>query len=176
MCHNIYDCNYSCYTNFAVTLFYNSQSDNKAKSSEVTLLFQTQGLINQAFQQNLSVNLLLYTDCTDSRTGNCTHGYGVPINQLDICVQCDQHSLPGWMFILIQLLQVTVVVLIIIVFNIQLTNGYMIGVVFYCQMISVVYPNLSFNVVFDSNYDLYNYDCSIEDVKWYIIPCNIYLI
>ena len=169
-----YDCNYCYYTNFGVTLFYNSH--NMAKSSEVTLLFQTQGLISQTLQQNLSVNLILYTDCTDSRTGKCVSGYGVPINQLDKCVQCDQHpSIPSWVvFILIQLLPITVVVLIIIVFNIQLTNGFMIGVIFYCQMISIVYPNLSLNVVFDSNYNLYNYDCSINDVKWYIIPCNIF--
>ena len=77
------------------------------------------------------------------------------------------------MFILIQLLPVTIVVLIIIVFNIQLTNGFMIGLVFYCQMISVVYPNVSFNVIFVSNYFNY-YGCAINKVKWYIIPCNIF--
>ena len=94
-------------------------------SNEVILSFQTQGFMDQNLQHNLSVNLL---DCTDSRTGKCTLGYGVPINQLDRCVQCDQNpSLPGWIkFILIQLLPVTIVVLIIIVFNIQLTNGFMI--------------------------------------------------
>ena len=78
------------------------------------------------------------------------------------------------MFILIQLLPVTLVVLIIIVFNIQLTNGYMIGVVFYFQMISVVYPNLSLNIMIDSNDYLYNYDRSINEIKWYIMPCNIF--
>ena len=77
-------------------------------------------------------------------------------------------------FILVQLLPVTVVVLIIIVFNIQLTNGFMIGVVFYCQMISIVYPNLSLNLVFGSNDYLYNYNCSINYAKLYIMPCNIF--
>ena len=170
-----YDCNYNCSRSFPITLFYNSQSDNMAKSSDVMLSFQTQGFINQTLQQNLSVYLFMYTNCSDSRTGKCDPGYGVPINQLDRCVQCDQHpSIPGWVwFILIQLLPVTIVVLIIIVFNIQLTNGFMIGVVFYCQMISVVYPNLSLNLVIDSNYFNY-YDCSINKIKWYILPCNIF--
>ena len=167
-----YDCNYNYYGSFPITLINNLQM---AKSIKVMLSFQTEGLINQALQQNLSVNLFMYTDCSDSRTGNCSLGNGVPINQLDRCFQCDQHpSIPGWVrFILIQLLPVTVVVFIIIVFNMQLTNGFMIGVVFYCQMISVVYPNLTLNVVFDSYY--FNYDkCSINNIKWYIIPCNIF--
>ena len=78
------------------------------------------------------------------------------------------------MFILIQLLPVTLVVLIITVFNIQLTDGFMIGVVFYCQMISIVYLNLSLNVAIDSNGYFYNYDRSINEIKWYIMPCNIF--
>ena len=159
---------------FVITLINN----NTINSSEVILSIQTDLSIVHTLESNLSIILKQFTDtdCTDSRIGKCTHGYGVPINQLDMCVQCDQHSLPGWMFILVQLLPVTVVVLIIIVFNIQLTSGFMIGVVFYCQMISIVYPSLSLNVVIDSNlYNyFYNYDCPINNVKWYIMPCNIF--
>ena len=168
----VYQCDSYNLGSFPIILFYNSKSDNMTNSNKIRLSFRTQGLMNQNLQHNLSVNLL---GCTDSRTGKCDPGYGVPINQLDRCVQCDQHpSIPGWvMFILIQLLPVTVVVFILIVFNMQLTNGFMIGVVFYCQMISVVYPNLSLNVVFDINYFNY-YDCSFNNVKWYIIPCNIF--
>ena len=160
---------------FVLTLFNNSTIN----SSEVILSIQTNLSIIQTLESNLSIILKQSTkqstdlDCTDSRTGKCTHGYGVPINQLDMCVQCDQNlSLPGWMFILVQLLPVTVVVLIIIIFNIQLTNGYMIGVVFYYQMISVVYPNLSLNLAIDSND--YNINCPINNTKWYIMPCNIF--
>ena len=168
-----YDTTYFDYwtRDFVITLFNN----NTINSSEVMLSIQTDLSIVHTLESNLSI-ILKQSDCTDRRIGKCTHGYGVPINQLDRCVQCDQHSLPGWMFILIQLLPVTVVVLIIIVFNIQLTNGFMIGVVFYCQMISIVYPSLSLNVVLDSNlYNYpYNYNCPINDVKWYIMPCNIF--
>ena len=92
----------------------------------------------------------------DSRKGAHALGYGIPINQLNRCVQYDQYPLPDWIiFILIQLLPVTIVVLIIIVFNIQLTNGFMIGLVFYCQMISIVYPNLRINVIFEMYYTNY---------------------
>ena len=172
-CHTIY---YDCQIDgFMITLFNN----NTINSSEVILSIKTNLSIVQTLESNLSIILKQSTkqstDCTDSRIGKCTRGYGVPINHLDMCVQCDQHSsLPGWVFILVQLLPVTVVVLIIIVFNIQLTNGFMIGVVFYCQMISVVYPGLSLNVAIDSNDYLDNYNCPINDVKWYIMPCNIF--
>ena len=173
-CSTIY---YDCSTDsFAIILFDN----NRIYSGEVLLLIQTNLSIIQTLQSNLSINLKQSTkqstNFTNSRTGKCDLGYGVPINQLDKCVQCDQHPpIPGWvMFILIQLIPLTIVVLIIIVFNIQLTNGFMIGLVFYFQMISVVYPNLSLNFVFDSNHHLYNYDCSINNIKWYIIPWNIF--
>ena len=112
-------------------------------------------MLNPPTQQQFCYN--------DSRKGACAPGYGVPINQLNRCVQCGQYPLPDWIiFILIQLLPVTVVVLIIIVFNIQLTNGYMIGLVFYCQMISIVYPNLSLNLTFKVDYRYYDISyCSL---------------
>ena len=186
-CSTIY---YDCSTDsFEIILFDN----NRIYSSEVVLSIQTNLPIIQTLESNLSINLKQSTkpteptkptkqstNCTDSRAGKCDSGYGVPISKLDKCVQCDQHPpIPGWvMFILIQLIPLTIVVLIIIVFNIQLTNGYIIGLVFYFQMISVVYPNLSLNFVFDINYNLYDYDydCSINNVKslWYIIPWNIF--
>ena len=117
--------------------------------------------------------------CAEGRTGRlcgtCAPGYGVPINHLNRCVICDQHPLPGWViFILIQLLPVTIMVFIIIVFNIQLTNGFMNGLVFYFQIVSVVYPGLTFNRM--SNYykkDLLN--CNYYHKYYYVIfPCNIF--
>ena len=103
---------------------------------------------------------MLMSFCTDSRNEACGSGYGVPINQLNRCAKCDIDQWVGLvMFILIQLLPVTVVVLIIIVFNIQLTNGFMIGLVFYCQMISIVYPNLNLNVIFEMYHEYDNKYC-----------------
>ena len=106
-------------SDFVITLF-NTSTIN---SSEVILSIQTNLSIVHTLESNLSIILKQATkqstdlDCTDSRkTEQCADGYGVPINQLDKCVQCDQHpSIAGWvMFILIQILPVTVVVLIII--------------------------------------------------------------
>ena len=107
--------------------------------------------------------------------------------------KCKQDILLG--LVLIQLLPVTIMVFIIIVFNIQLTNGFMIGVVFYCQIISVVYPGLSLMIaslqnnnyylmfpssVFNINFlaFLFNYPLCITPHMtplqaisfWYIIP------
>ena len=120
-----------------------------------------------------------YNCCTDSRKGACAPGHGVPINQLNRCVQCDQRPLLGWItFILIQLLPVTVIVFIIIVFNIQLTNGFMIGLVFYFQMISIVYPNLNLNIMFEVGlaYDMHNYDtnCLLPYPNLHVIPGNLF--
>ena len=167
---------------YYITLYYNTASDDVANSSDVMLLIQTQWPIIETLQSNISVMLNLRTQhmyqyfcCNDSRNEPCAPGYGVPINQLNRCVHCNQHpSLPGWViFILIQLLPVTVVVLIIIVFNIQLTNGFMIGFVFYCQMICIVYPNLSFNVVFEVDFG-YNMECSLYNPNHFVIPGNLF--
>ena len=138
--------------------------------------------------------------CAEGRTGRlcgaCDSDYGVPINQLNRCVKCDQYQSLGWMlFFLIQFLPVTIMVFSIIVFNIQLTNGFMNGIVFYCQMISVVYPGLTMMIpslqndnyylmlpssIFNINFlpFLFNYPLCITPHMtplqaisfWYIIP------
>ena len=97
--------NYNCSTDKCMITLFNNNTIN---SSEWILLIQTNLSIVQTLESNISIILEQYRDldCTDSRTGQCPHGYGVPINQFDKCVQCDQHSLPGWMFILVQLLPV----------------------------------------------------------------------
>ena len=95
--------------------------------------------------------------CTDSRNEACSSGYEVVLV----------------MFILIQLLLVTIMVFIMIVFNIQLTNGFMIGLVFYCQMISIVYPNLRLNVVIESRFG-YKKDCLQNYLTFSVIPANLF--
>ena len=171
-----------------ITLYYYNTTSNYVTdfSEVIILLIQTQWPIIKTLQSNISVMLNPPTQhmhqhfCyNDSRKGPCPPNYGVPINQLDRCVQCDHCLLPDWIiFILIQLLPVTVVVLIIIVFNIQLTNGFMIGLVFYCQMISIVYPNLSLNVMFEDDFrnTMYNYntDCSLRYANLHVLPGNLF--
>ena len=165
---------------YYITLYYNTTLNNVTISSEVILLIQTQWPIIETLQSNISVMLnpqtryMYSSSCKDSRYEACSSNYGVPINQLNRCVKCDQDKLPGLViFILIQLLPVTVVVLIIIVFNIQLTSGFMIGLVFYCQMISIVYPNLSFNVMFENDFG-YNMECGQYYPYFPVILGNIF--
>ena len=169
----MYEHAYYNYYHHRITLYYyKTTSDDVTDSSEVILLIQTQWPTIETFQSNISV--ILESLCTDSRNEACGSDYGVPINQLNRCVQCDKDHWVGLvMFILIQLLPVTVVVLIIIVFNIQLTNGFMIGLVFYCQMISIVYPNLNINVIFEKYYEYDNKYCSPYQ-GLYVIPANIF--
>ena len=165
-----------CYDNYYyhhITLYYyKTTSDDVIDSSEVVLLIQTQWPTIETFQSNISV--ILMSLCTDSRNEACGSDYGVPINQLNRCAKCDIDQWVGLvMFILIQLLPVTAVVLIIIVFNIQLTNGFMIGLVFYCQMISIVYPNLNHNVIFEMYYEYDNKYC-LPYQGLYVIPANMF--
>ena len=106
-----------------------------------------------------------------SLCGSCEDGYSVPINLPNKCVQCD--PLIGWiLFVTVQLLPVTVMVLLIIVLNIQLTSGTFNALVFYSQILTTVYPGLTYNSMFGhpscyNNYILYFY-------KLFLIPLNIF--
>ena len=91
--------------------------------------------------------------CASNRTGrlcgSCEDGYSVPINLPHKCVQCD--PLIGWIsIVIIELLPVTLMVLLIIVLNIQLTSGSINGLVFYCQILTAVYPGLTLNSLYGS--------------------------
>jgi hypothetical protein len=89
--------------------------------------------------------------------GQCSHGTGVPINILNQCVDCSQYSSYGWLiFIAIEILPMTVIVLLILIFNIQLTNGSINGLVFFYQIMSIVYPGFTNNVILIQR-EYYNY-------------------
>ena len=69
---------------------------------------------------------------------SCTSDNGVPINYLT-CANCDEHYPLGILvFILIEILPITLMVILIIILNIQLTNGSINGVVFYSQIIAII--------------------------------------
>ena len=157
----MYDQYHITYSHY-ITLYYNTTPVNVTDSSEVLLLIQTQWPIVKTLLSNMSVILqqhvpFCYICCTDRM--NEAHGSNFTVNHL--YVQCDNQTSKESlvMFILTQPIPLTVVVMIIIVFNIQLTNGFMIGFVFYCQMISIVYPNLSLNVAIETHQ--YNKDYSL---------------
>ena len=84
-----------------------------------------------------------YDCCFDECKGqyyiNCTSDTGVPINNLT-CVNCEDHYPLGILvFILIEILPITLMVILIIILNIQLTNGSINGVIFYSQIIAIIY-------------------------------------
>ena len=116
----------------------------------------------------------MYTNTCAANTavsicGSCEDGYSVPINLPNKCVQCDD-PLIGWiLFVIIQLLPVTVMVLLIIVLNIQLTSGTFNALVFYSQILTTVYPSLTLNTIFGN--PLCN--SNINLLKLFLIPFNI---
>ena len=72
----------------------------------------------------------------------CPNGtHGVPINEINKCVQCDSSLINLLIFIGIEILPITIMVLLIIILNIQLTNGSMNGLVFYSQIIFFIYSD-----------------------------------
>ena len=92
------------------------------------------------------------------------HGtlHGVPINGINKCVQCDNHVIKLLIFIGIEILPITIMVLLIIILNIQLTNGSINGLVFYSQIIFFIY----------SDYILL---LSTEiDRQKLVLPCNVF--
>ena len=80
-----------------------------------------------------------FDDSTKRCLAICTSDTGVPINNLT-CINCTQYSKYGIiLFIGLELIPMTLMVIVIIIFNIQLTNGSINAVVFYSQLIAIVY-------------------------------------
>ena len=80
-----------------------------------------------------------YDNNTDQCLAICTSDTGVPINNLT-CINCTQYSKYGIvLFIGLELIPMTLMVIVIIIFNIQLTNGSINAVVFYSQLIAIIY-------------------------------------
>uniref|UniRef100_A0A1X7SG43 Uncharacterized protein n=1 Tax=Amphimedon queenslandica TaxID=400682 RepID=A0A1X7SG43_AMPQE len=84
--------------------------------------------------------------CFDNETNLifsiCQSNDSVPINMIGECVQCEDYPL-GPVFFLIEIVLVTTMVILIIILNIKLSNGLINGIVFYSQMVSIVYPEVT---------------------------------
>ena len=113
--------------------------------------------------------------CYDNDTGqvflNCS-SKGVPMNPNinNMCTECDEYGL--LVFIVIEILPITIMVLLIIIFNIQLTNGSINGVVFYSQIIiSISYSVYSYYRYYEYYYSYYYIDPVLTISE---IPCNIF--
>ena len=95
----------------------------------------------------------------------CPSGNGVPINRIKRCVSCHHYLSSLLVFIGIEILPVTIIVLLIIAFNLQLTNGSMNGLVFYSQIVFVIYSDYNFLSSSGTNYLIYDLLVS---------PCNVF--
>ena len=96
---------------------------------------------------------------------SCPSGNGVPINKIKKCVSCRHYLSSILVFIGIEVLPVTFIVLLIIAFNIQLTNGSISGLVFYSQIVFVIFSDYVFYYSSDANYQI-NYLIAS--------PCNVF--
>ena len=86
------------------------------------------------------------TECRETvHYDTCEDGQAVPINSFQLsCYDCDSTSLVyGWLiFMFVQILPITLLVLLIITLNINLTQGSASGYIFYCQLLSTSFPGL----------------------------------
>ena len=94
--------------------------------------------VNNTDCLNYCNNECCYDNSIQQCFANCTSDTGVPINILT-CVNCEDYPLGILVFILIEILPITLMVILIIILNIQLTNGSINGVVFYSQIIAIIY-------------------------------------
>uniref|UniRef100_A0A1X7TCE3 TRP C-terminal domain-containing protein n=1 Tax=Amphimedon queenslandica TaxID=400682 RepID=A0A1X7TCE3_AMPQE len=139
---------------------------------EVTLYIQTLDLINISTSRTVNVTIQCISDkgtCNDKPTNSTSSikhlSRGLSLNNGSN--ECDKHGF--LIFIVIEILPITIMVLLIIIFNIQLTNGSINGVVFYSQIMTISY-SVYYNYIhdYDSDYDPYRY------VQLSVIPCNIF--
>ena len=142
--------NYSTYKNIAITTHCPFQySSLSFRFNDYILNNETGMCVLDNYNYTAPVcyfsNIFSHT-CASNRRGSLCGScdYSVPINLPTKCVQCDPHI--GWiLFVTVQLLPVTVIVILIIVLNIQLTSGSINGLVFYYQILCTMYPGLAAN-------------------------------
>ena len=113
--------------------------------------------------------------CTDNTTKEhyfgCPSEWGIPMNNPYICTKCSEYGL--LVFTVIEILPITIMVLLIIIFNIQLTNGSINGVVFYSQILIISY-SVYFYYAINDDYDFDYYDYGYFFFSLTKIPCNIF--
>ena len=116
-----------------------------------------------------------YNNTTEVCYINCPSEFGIPLNNPYVCAECDEYGL--LVFIVIEILPITIMVLLIIIFNIQLTNGSINGVVFYSQIIAISYSvYYYYNCYYYARdyYYYYYYDSDISVLPQFEIPCKIF--
>ena len=96
----------------------------------------------------------------------CPAGNGVSINKINKCVQCDNPLINLLIFLGIEILPITIMVLLIIILNIQLTNGSISGLVFYSQIIFFSYSDYILLLSTENVYQLLASPCNIFNLDF----------
>ena len=92
--------------------------------------------------------------CNDSRKGVlcglCKGNFSVHMHSLEFSCKSNKYCEWGWIFyILSELLPVTLIFLVIIIFNIPFTSGAINGFIFHCQAITMFHISASDTIPFD---------------------------
>ena len=122
--------------------------------SNLSLMYEIAHIENENFCRYLRSGRLC---------GDCV-GYGIPINSFYLeCVDCTRQShVPGWVvFIILQMIPLTIMIILIIVLNVKLTIGSANGFLFYNQIMSLVFPSGSYPA-WIMNTTIFQY--TVEDV------------
>ena len=103
--------------------------------------YNKQPMINWSKNTISSADSCLYNK-SGLLCGGCVESYGVPLNSLHYeCYDCSQSIIPGpILFLLLQILPLTIFVFFIFIFGIQLTSGVSSGFIFYWQIITLNFP------------------------------------
>ena len=112
-----------------------------------------------------------FPECNDHHNGRlcggCENEYSIPINSPILsCMNCTDSLVKGWfIFILGEMIPVTLLVTLILILNINFTQGSSNGYLFYSHSLTILIPRLSI-ILFDS---LNNIDFTI-----FILPFSIW--
>ena len=104
--------------------------------------------------------------------GGCEDEYSVPIDsQILSCVNCTDSLVKGWsIFILREMIPVTLLVILIVILNINLNQGSASGYLLYCHLLSVLIPRLSMiiHIDFIQPFSIWNLDFLTSQPEYYI--------
>ena len=112
--------------------------------------------------------------------GECKDGYSVSISSKYLsCVPCHETRAiaEGWANLIgLEFVPVTVMVAVIAIFNVNLNQGSLNGYVFFCQILTIAFPSMSYPAWLVSNHDsnFHSFDLFLTPLRmWNLDFTNI---
>ena len=142
-CTNIQICNDAFEYNLPFLYYYYERTYYESIHNDANIYYYYFYLNYKSYHRYAKKCAVCFGECcydisTDQCLSICSSDTGVPINNLT-CINCTQYSKYGIiLFIGLELIPMTLMVIVIIIFNIQLTNGSINVVVFYSQLIAII--------------------------------------